>query len=290
MGHPFDTKRRIKRCMQIILILFVSFFVSVSCGIPSYFYMHDRDSGTSSSYYDFTNGGAIASYIDSYKLEFAIDISGATNVNVTSIDGPSLVYLYTIIPSNVDVGYISPKFISKFKNDYIKNNTGKPISSNVSDVMEIEYDSKTYIMNKFNLFDGGNSINRQIPLNYGLKLNSALTPLKQYNSSFGFKYQSLDNTHFEIILDQLNVDANNTSDHFILNGGTITDGIELRMYNDNNFLKKADDSIGDYSNIESGQEYKIIVYSALNVSEGNGFTNIFWSTLKEVGVIPSSGI
>ncbi len=288
MGQPFDTKRRFKRCMQFILILFVSFFILVSCGIPSHFYMYEGTSGTSSSYYNFTEGDESSTiYRDTYDMEFRIDID-YTNSSVSSVVGPSLVYLYTIVPMDFADGKIesiTDKFQINFKKNYIKNNTGRQISSSADDVMEIVYDDNTYTMNKFQIFnaDTNSVINKQSPSMYALELGSTVAFDATYNSSFGFQYKEIvgSDNYFKLLLDQTN------DDHFVATGSSKSDEIDLRMYNGNKFFKSWDGEASGYSNLNTGESYKIIVYSALNVSEGLGFTNIFWSSLQEVGIISS---
>lgn len=288
MVSPFDTKRRFKRCMVIILILSVSFFVLISCGIPSFFFIHEGTLGSSSSYYNFTDGDANSTYIDTYKMEFQIDIGGQTNLNVSSIEGPSLVYLYTIIPDDsqtYDSKDISEKFKREFSKVYINKNNGRPISSSTNEVMSIQYNNKTFKMNKFLICNGNDLINSQSPTEYGLKLSS-FTKLQLYKSSFGFKYNSVaGENNFDIVLDQTD-----TSNHFKTVDGNLSDNISLRMKDRNKFLKQSDGNTEKYPLIETGSGYRILVFSAINVSNGSGFTNIFWGSLNEVGIIPSSGI
>jgi hypothetical protein len=251
--------------------------------------MYEGTSGTSSSYYNFTKGDAsnisAIDYIDTYDMEFRIDIVD-TNSSVSSVEGPSLVYLYTIVPKGSIIDYITPKFQSEFESKYI-NNAGRPISSTENEVMEIDYnygnDSYPLTMYKFRICNADISVedNDQIPTKYGIELSSTVVFNKTYNSSFGFKSLP-DDKNFELFLDQ--TDEN---DYFVAPGSNISDEMNLRLYNGEKFLKTWDEKATGYSNLDLGESYKIIVYSALNVSEGLGFTNIFWSTLQEVGIISS---
>ena len=277
-------KRCLKRSMKIMLTLCISFFVFTGCGIPSYFYMYEGSSGTSSSYYNFTTSDDDSDYLNNYELEFSISIGGDTNSSVSEVDGVSLVYLYTIVSKNLDYSDISTDFISSFESDYINDNTGRPISSSTDVVASTTYDGNTYNLYKFQIYDNdGNDINKQIPTSYGLTLlDSPVDYDEVYTTNFGFKYGTDDSTYCDLLLDQIDID------NFSATGdNTVKDNISLRDYNGAKFLQNWDGITDGYENIDSGVEYKIIIYTALNVSNGEDFTNIFWSTLHEVAEISS---
>lgn len=290
MVKPFVTKRRLKFSMKVMLILCVSFFVLISCGIPSYFYMSNNKSGTTSSYYNFTSGESDSTYADTFDLDFAVTLSGDTNSLVTSIEGPSLVFLYAFVPDDFtdsQISSVTTKFKSAFKTDYINSNTGRPISSSTDVVLNIEYDSENYNMYKFNLYNLDSLINNQSPNFYGLKYNGSTYDGTEVNSSFGFLYKTNTDGTYTISLDQ--TDANNN--FYATDSSSLSDGIILRPYNyksKGDFTIVWDEMDSDYESIDDSDNYKLVVYSALNVSEGDGFTNIFWGSLQEVATILTS--
>jgi hypothetical protein len=248
----------------------------------------EEGSDTSSSYYVFTERDDNSSYIDTFDLEFAVELEGDTNSNVSSIEGPSLIFLYTIVPSGFSsVSSLTSKFQTQFSSDYINSNTGRAISSSDDEVLSITYLSETYPMYKFHLYDSStdDDINEQQPTEYGLFLKETLTSSTTYSSEFGFQYSLNTNTdYFQIVMDQIDSDKN-----FYASGSVITDGISLRPYDDDYFSAKWDGDDSGHSDITNNSDYDIVIYSALNVSDGDGFTNIFWSTLNEVATIPSDG-
>jgi len=279
-------KRCLKRSMKIMLTLCISFFVFTSCGIPSYFYMYEGSSGSSSSYYNFTDGDED----NSYELDFAIELGGDSNSSVISIEGPTLIYLYTIVPSGTsdsDIEEISDKFEDEFSSEYINNNTGRPIPSSPDEVMSITYDSNTYNMYRFELYNDSTYLNSQGPSYYGLTFNQTLNDSgdTEYDTIFEFSFEEADDSYFTIQLDQ--TEDTSGFNFAVTDNSTVTSEISLRDYNGELFQKNWDGTTSGYENLESGNDYKIIIYTAMNVSNGYGFTNIFWSTLHEVAEITS---
>lgn len=285
-------KRCLKRGMKIMLILCISFFVFTSCGIPSFFYMYDGSSGTSDSYYNFTDVTSTDGYVDSFELDFKVTYDDV----VTSIEGPNLVYLYTIVSDDLsdgDMDDITEKFEDEFSSEYINSNSGRPISSSTEDVLTITYNDTSYSLNKFIIYDDENSskLNEQVPKSYGLSFDGTVIDSTEYDTTFEFAYNSYsDNSisYFSLSLDQ--TDENN----FKANGDTSSTSpysYYLRKYDSTNFLVDYDGTSDGYGALDSEDEnkaYTIIIYSALNVSEGDSFTNIFWGSLNEVARFSSS--
>ena len=272
-----------------MLTLCISFFVFTSCGIPSYFYIYEGSSGSSSSYYNFTDGDDD----NSYELDFAIELGGDSNSSVISIEGPTLIYLYTIVPSGTsdsDVKEISDKFEDEFSSEYINNKTGRPIPSSPDEVMSITYDSNTYNMYRFDLYNDSTYLNSQGPSYYGLTFNQTLNDSEdtEYDTIFEFSYvKDDDDSYFTIQLDQTEVTSG--FNFAVTDNSTVTSEISLRDYNGELFQKNWDGTTSGYENLESGNDYKIIIYTAMNVSNGYGFTNIFWGSLNEVARFSSKG-
>jgi hypothetical protein len=248
--------------------------------------MEEGSSGSSSSYYNFTDGDDD----NSYELDFAIELGGDSNSSVDSIEGPTLIYLYTIVPSGTidsDVDEISDKFEDEFSSEYINNNTGRPITSSPDEVMDITYDSITYNMYRFDLYNDSTYLNSQGPSYYGLTFNQSLDDSGEieYDTIFDFSYEEEDDSSFTIQLDQ--TEDTSGFNFAVTDYSTVTSEISLRDYNGELFQKNWDGTTSGYENLESGDDYQIIIYTAMNVSNGVGFTNIFWSTLHQVANISS---
>jgi hypothetical protein len=255
--------------------------------------MEEGSSGTSDSYYNYTDVDSTDDYIDSFELDFKVTYDDV----VTSIEGPNLVYLYTIVSDDLldgDMDDITEKFEDEFSSEYINDNSGRPISSSTEDVLTITYNSTSYSLNKFIIYDDDNdySLNEQIPTSYGFSLKDTVSDSTEYDTTFEFGYNSYtdgDDSYFSLYLDQTD-DTN-----FLANGDSSlspTYSYYLRKNDDTNFLVYYDGTSDGYGALDSedeNQSYKIIVYAALNVSEGDSFTNIFWGSLNEVARFSSEG-
>lgn len=251
------------------IIFYVSFFMLVSCGIPTNIYLKEgitNEEGV--SYYQFS---LPTEDTDSYITTLTFNLVDDSFV----VEGtPSICYFYSIFPSDLsgltEASY-SSKIITQFNSIYASL-PGRRLDSNQSDssVLNIDYNNNKIKLFKFNYND-----TEQKALSY-------LTTIKSlnYNQEYEvkFKIQNLNNGKF-------NFEEYNSSlfESLDSTGNTIeTENITLARYNNNPFKTSSiDDDDSDYTIISNSNYYKVIVFAALTV-EGQ-FSNIFWTNLHKVG-------
>ncbi len=247
----------------------MSFFMLVSCGIPTNIYLKEgitNEEGV--SYYQFSSQ---AEDTDSYITTLTFDL---VDDSLVVEDTPSICYFYSIFPSDLSSlseSSYSSKIITQFNSIYTSL-PGRRLDSNQSDssVLNIDYNN-----NKIKLFKFNYNGNEQMALSY-------LTTIKSlnYNQEYEvkFKIQNLNNGEFNF--EEFNSSLFETHD----STGNIseTENIALLRYNNNPFKTSSiDDDDSDYTIISNTNSYKVIVFAAFTV-EGQ-FSNIFWTNLHKVG-------
>lgn len=273
MVKPFATKRCKRRGRNVLILFSISFFI-ISCGIPSYFYMHNGEViGEDISYYNFDN--------KEVDLESEITFSIFNNSIYNISEGPSLVYLYMTVQDDIDINSIKSKCVNSFVNNYQNSGNGKPIVED--EILTFQSNSIDYTLYKFHLFDNlavSNALNVQNPTTYGVTYNGTISPSPVTSKLKVEKNISL-NSEYNLVLNETVGTNYNVSTQALMS----VNDIILKRYNGDNFPSVAN-SDEDFLSVEEESPYYVLVFTALNVSTGD-FSNILWSDLNYMGSIYS---
>ncbi len=256
------------------IIFYVSFFMLISCGIPTNIYLKNGITDEEGvSYYEFSSQ---VEEPDSFVTTLTFNL---VDESLVVEDTPSICYFYSIFPSDLsdltESSYAS-KILAAFNSKYSKF-PGKPlsISQNDSSVLNIDYNDNKIKLYKFTYDDAGIE---QTALSY-LSTIKSLNYNNEYEVKFKIQNSNDGNFNFE------NSSLFETHD----SAGNIieSDNLILTRFNKDKFKTSSiaeDDSdylYSDYTIMNNSNSYKVIVFAAFIVQ--GQFSNIFWSDLHKVG-------
>lgn len=253
------------------IILYVSFFLIISCGIPTNIYLKEgitNEAGV--SYYQFSlQAEDTDSYITTLTFNLVDDSLVVENT-------PSICYFYSIYPSNLtnfSESNFSSQIISSFNSTYSQL-PGRRLDTSQTDssVISVDYNDFNIKLYKFTYNDLD-----QEPLSYLATIKS-LTYNSEYQANFKIKQIKTSNQS------TFNFEEYNSS-FFKTNPYLNSSNLELKRFNTKEFKASSiDEEDYDYiysETVNNDTSYKVIVFAALTV-EGQ-FSNIFWTNLHKVG-------